>query len=427
MHKIELKYGSNIIEFTLPEKNLLKIITPKKINKLFNVKEKLLQTLRHPINSTPLAETIKKLSLKPHEYIVIILEDITRANPDYSQLLNAIVEEILSSGIRKEQIKFVIAAGTHRAQTKEENIKLYGEYLVNNFEIIQHDPDDKKNLTFIGTLSTGNKLYINSTVAKAKFKIGTGNIEPHTFAGYTGGRKCILPGVSARETIARNHSMVKRENVALGELDTNPIHCEMMEAAHLARLDFIINFIRTSDTHEIVDIVSGDIEGAFYEGVKIAKEVSTVFVSQFADVVITSPGGFPRDINFYQSQKALSLAAGVVKPGGGIILVAECREGIGQEVFANCLMAAKDVDEILRKEEKEIDVEEHRAYLTAKIFKRNYCISVTSLPENVIKSLHHEYAPTIDDAINKMKEKYGEDFKAYIIPSSSSILPKVKT
>jgi len=427
MCKIELKYGSTTVEFTLPEKNLLKVITPKKVNKLPNVKEKLLQTLRHPINSLPLAESLKKLSLKPHEYIVIILEDITRANPDYEQLLNIVVEEILSSGIKKEQIKFIIASGTHRAQTKEENIKLYGEYLVNNFEIIQHNPDDKNNLDFIGILSTGNRLYINSLVAKAKFKIGTGNIEPHTFAGYTGGRKCILPGVAARESIARNHSMVKRENVALGRLDANPIHLEMMEAAHLVRLDFIINFIRTSDTHEIVDIVCGDMEKAFYEGVKKAEEISTVIVDKFADVVITSPGGFPRDINFYQSQKALSLAAEIVKPNGGIILVAECREGVGQKVFADCLMAAKNINEILNKKEEEIDVEEHRAYLTAKIFKRNYCISVTSLSESIVRSLHHEHAATVNDALNKMKEKYGEDFKAYIIPSSSSILPKVKT
>ncbi|OGS19683.1 MAG: hypothetical protein A3J83_01880 [Elusimicrobia bacterium RIFOXYA2_FULL_40_6] len=421
-----LKYGQSELEFSLEDKNILGVLAlSKKVEKLPDLKSAITQSLKNPIGASPLVELIKE---KTPKKIAVILEDITRPNRDYNVILSALLAEFKEAGIEpkseKTDVKFVIAYGTHRKQTEEESLKLYGQEIFDFGVVVNHDCDDRTHLASAGLLSDGESLMINKYVAEAGLIIATGNIEPHTFAGYGGGRKAILPGVSSRKNIRMNHAKVICENVGFGILGKNPINLGMMEAAKLVaknRLLFILNIIR-NDKKEVVKVVSGDIEKAFNEGIKYSEQIFTVKVKQQADVTIVSPGGAPKDMNFYQSQKALTAASYLTKKGGTIILVTECKEGVGQPVFEKW-MEVYSTKEILCKDECEIEVEGHRAFLTAKILNEIETILVTSMNCEKVKKLKFVHSETIQGAIESVKQKYGEDFKAYIIPNGSSILP----
>jgi nickel-dependent lactate racemase len=410
--KIELKYGNSELKFQLEKNNIVDVLTPSPAEKVKNLKDEIRHSLRHPINTLPLTELIK--SKKPKD-LVVLLEDKSRVNPDYSQIISELLSELKLAGITK--VKFVISYGTHKKQTPEENTKLYGKL----YEPIHHDCDDSQNLVSIGRLSTGNELSINRTVAESDFIITMGNIEPHPFAGYTGGRKAILPGVASRDTISRNHAMVVREGTGVCKLENNPIHLEMAEAGKMAGVSFIFNIIR-NNKKEIVKIVSGDMTDAFEQGTKLAGKICTVKVREPADVVIISCGGYPKDINLYHAQKSLSLSSGIVKENGTILLAAECSEGFGQPVFEKWLRQYS-LSEILDKKESEIEVEGHRAYLTAKILSRCEVVLISGLPEKDIKTLKFTWKKDINGALEYISGKHGNNFKSYIIPDGSFTAP----
>ncbi|HCJ67814.1 MAG TPA: nickel-dependent lactate racemase, partial [Elusimicrobia bacterium] len=391
--------------------------------KITNPREEIKKVLKNPIGSEPLKEIAEKI--KPNN-LVIIVEDITRPNPDYREILDSLIEELKIAGISDEKIRFIIAYGTHRQHRAEENKKIYGEALINRFQFIDHNPD-ADDLISLGKLSTGNELWINKYVAQADFLIATGNIEPHAFAGYGGGRKAILPGVSGRKTITKNHSKVCRRGTEIGKLENNPIHEEMLEAAHRVASTkpfFILNVIRNS-TKEIIGIVAGDFEKAFFAGIKIAQSLYSVTVPEKAEVVISSCGGYPKDINLYQSQKTITASAEITKEGGTIVLLAECRDGVGQPVFEKWLRK-HHLEEILHKKEEDIEVEGHRAYLTAKILKKCEVIVVSSLAKELVEEMHFSYKKDINEILSYLRKKHGNNFKTYIIPNGAAILPIVK-
>lgn len=422
--EIKLKYGEGFQTLNLEEKNILSVLelsTSRK--KIENLKEEIKKVLNNPIAMPPLKNIIGE---KKPKNVVIIVEDITRPNPNYREILAPLVEELNNAGLPDEKIKFVIAYGTHRHHSDEENKRLYGEDLLKRFEFINHNCD-APDLISLGKLSTGNELWINKDVADTDFLIATGNIETHSFAGYGGGRKAILPGVSGRKTITKNHSKVCREGTEIGKLKNNPIHDEMLEAAHRVASTkpfFILNVIRNSKK-EIVDIVAGNFEKAFFAGIKIAQELYSVSVSQKAEVIISSCGGYPKDINLYQAQKTVTASAEVTKEEGTIVLLAECRDGVGQPVFEKWLKK-HHLDEILHKKEEDIEVEGHRAYLTAKILKKCEVIVVSSLAKELVEEMHFTYMKDLNDALNYIKKKHGDNFKTYIIPNGAAILPVLK-
>jgi len=419
MSEFSLKYGKKEIKFKLDKKNVLGVLDlPESRKKVKNLTSSIKKALRRPIGCVSLIELLRKTKPKNP---VLILEDITRPNPDYPLIISTVISELKLAGIKK--VKFVIAYGTHRRQTEEENIKLYGN--IQKFgEIIHHNCDDKNFLVSIGKLSTGTELVINKAVAESDFVISLGNIEPHSFAGYGGGRKSILPGVSSRETITRNHSKVVLPGVGMGIIENNPIHLEMLEAAELlakTRPFFILNFIRNTKK-EILKIVAGDHKNAFFEGVKFAEKIYKIPVKKESDVVIVSSGGYPKDLNLYQAQKSISATHSIVKKGGTIILIAECSDGIGQPIFERWLKNYS-LEEVVQKKENEIEVEGHRAYLTAKILSKCDVLVISSIRAEKIKQLKFQSAEDIQSAIEIVRRKYGSYFSSYIVPNGSAVLP----
>ena len=421
-NKIEmsLKYGDKRINFYLEDKNIISILSVNQKVPLKSPLEKLGKLLENPINSPPLERLIKD---KKAEKILIIVNDITRLTP-YNILLPPLLRKLEEIGIRKNDITFLIATGAHRGNTAEENIKVFGEELINSYLFLNHNCDDS-NLIDLGRLKSGNHLYVNPMVKKVDFIITTGVIVPHYIAGFSGGRKSIHPGICARETIERNHSQMIHPRAMTGNILGNPVHEEMLDAALKVNVDFNINTI-TDEDGNIIDIVAGDLHESWSKGVEICKNTYITPIKEKADVVFTSAGGYPKDINIYQAQKALDNAYHAVKPGGTIVLIAECKEGIGNTVCEQWINEANSIQDIEERLKKCFILGGHKAYAIARVAKGANLILLSSLNKDLTKRLFMELAEDIEQAIKWIREKHGDGFKSYIIPSGSTILPQIR-
>lgn len=417
---MELKYGDKIIEFQLEEKNLLGILTGNKMERLKDPLTKIEKLLDNPIESSSLEQLIKA---KNAQNILIIVNDITRPTP-YHILLPPLLQKIEQIGIRKNNITFLIATGAHRGNTQEENIKTFGEEIVSLYRFLNHSCDDDK-LIHLGSLKSGNSLFVNPEVKKADFIITTGVIVPHYIAGFSGGRKSIHPGICGRETIEKNHSQMVHPKAVTGNILGNPVHEEMLEAALKVNVDFNINAI-TDEDGNIIDIVAGSLIDSWQEGVKISKETYFCPISKKTNVVFVSAGGYPKDINIYQAQKALDNAFHAVNPGGTIVLVAECREGIGNTICEQWVEEANSIQDIEERLKKCFILGGHKAYAIAKVAKEMDIILLSSLGKRLTKKLFMIPVENIQQAIALVKEKHGNNFQSYVIPNGSIVLPQIE-
>jgi len=415
---IKMKYGKGYKECEIPDKNLVGILKMKHIDAIVNPQKVIREKLESPIGSSPLPDLLKK---KNPEKIVVIVSDITRPGP-FDLMLETLLKELLSYDFPHDRIQCIIANGTHRKMTDSEMRYHYGDWAVDNFSIENHDcrADDLVNL---GKLTSGNKLVINKKVAETDFIITVGVISPHYFAGFSGGRKSILPGICGYETIRRNHSNIVHDYAVLGNIeDSNKIHLEMAEAAAIVGVDFTLQAV-LNHKKELVQCFAGALDDAFLEGVEFFKEHCSVKYSQKADALIVSAGGYPKDINFYQSQKALNSTFELVKEGGTIILLAECQENIGQNEMEKQLRNAHSVDELLLVDKKNIRIGGHRAFATGRLLKEADILVISSMDPELVKAVFFTPINSIEDGLEFIKEKEGEEYSCYIVPNGSMFFP----
>lgn len=413
---MHVKYGNNTINLDISKKNILGILKPK-THPIESLSTLLKESIMNPIGRPRLRQLLYKN--KPHD-VVILVSDITRSIANYEEILQFLVSELIDGGIDEKNIEFVVALGTHRQHTDEEQKFLYGD-LVNNFRFSFHDCHN--NLTSIGKTSTGLDVHVNKRVWDAEFVIATGRINLHYLAGFSGGRKSILPGISSYETTQQNHCKLRRDGVAIGEHEHNPIAQEMDEAGRLFDLDYILNVVETPH-NEVAQIFCGDPDYALREGIQFFKTQRSIKVSHKAQCAIISAGGYPRDKDFFNSHKSLNTAINVIEPHGSLILVAQCREGLGNDKFLN-YMFNHSLERLLIYPENKIEVGGHRAFVTAKILK-NYNVYVLSdLDSDGLSKLHCTKISTLEDGITIMKKNYGPEFRAYVIPDGGSVLPTV--
>jgi len=414
---IKLKYGKGYKDFKISSENIIDILEMKATPACRNPYQLIKQKLKSPIGTSPFSELIKE---KNSRNIVIIVSDITRPGP-FEQLLKPLVDKILATGIGMNKIRFVIANGTHRKMTEDEMRFQYGDWIVDNFPIENHNcrADD---LVSYGKMRSGNELRINKTVANADFLITTGVLNTHYFAGFSGGRKSILPGVCGYETTRRNHSNIIYDFARLGNLDGNFIHLEMSEAAEKVGVDFCVNMLINAKK-QLVDCFAGDIDKAFLSGVDAIRKLYSVKFHQYADVLLVSASGYPRDINFYQSQKALNNTIDLVKQGGTIVLVADCGEGVGQDEMERVLTSAKNLDELFSIKQEDIQIGGHRAFATGKLLKKADILVISSMKPEKVRRIHFTPMKSFDDCMNFIIKKHGKDFKSYIVPNGSMFFP----
>jgi len=414
-----LKYGQGSIKLSLESKNILKILLPGEGRFLLNPEDRLKNLLKNPIGSLSLKDLIINKKAKK---ILIIVNDVTRPTP-YKIILPPLLDVLRQVGIKKENIIFMIATGIHRSNSEEEIKNIFGEDLVNTYKFINHNADSP-DLDYRGKLKSGNELWVNSIVSETDFIITTGVIVPHYFAGFSGGRKSILPGICGRKTIEANHSKMVHPNARGGNLKDNPVHEEMQEGAEKVGVDFNINVV-TDGNNNIVEIVAGELLSSWQKGVDICKKIYFCPIKEKAKVVITSAGGYPKDINVYQAQKALDNAYQAVKPGGTIILLAECSEEYGEATFEKWIEEANIPDDIIKRLKKKFVLGGHKAYAIARVAKEVKVILISSLPPDKVRKLFFIPMENISQALNYVKDKYEEDFQAYILLSGSTVLPQI--
>jgi len=416
---MKLKYGKEEVSLPIQNKNIVKILNLKEQKALLNPENNLKELLKNPINSPSLRGLVIQKKAKK---ILIVVNDITRPTP-YEIILPPLLEELHQIGIKKENIIFIIATGIHRSNSPEEIKEIFGEDIFSTYKFINHNCDDH-NLKDLGNLESGNKLWVDPMVSDIDFIITTGVIVPHYFAGFSGGRKSILPGICGRKTIESNHAQMVHPNARAGNLKGNPVHQEMQEAAEKVGVDFNINVV-IDKNHKIVEILAGELLTSWLQGVKVCKQIYICPIEKKADVVIASTGGYPKDINVYQAQKALNNAYQAVKPGGTIILLAECSEGYGEPTFEKWVEEANSPDDIIERLKKKFVLGGHKAYAIAKLTKEVEVILISSLPQDKVRKLYFIPMENISQATEYVKDKYGEDFQAYILPSGNTVVPQL--
>jgi len=319
--KTKLAYGEGSLEIELPDIADLAILEPRHQPGLPHIEKSLSAALRQPINSQPLQSLVK-----PGTKVGIIFSDISRPTPN-RLLIPAILQEI--SAIPNISIKLFNALGTHRLNTEVELRKMLGDDVVNRYSIVQNNAFDRLTQVNLGTTNRRHEVWLNREFMECDLRILTGFIEPHFFAGFSGGGKAVIPGMAGQITVLGNHDAanIGNPNATWGITNGNPIWEEVQEVLKYAAPTFLLN-VALNCEKEITAIFTGDVHKAHAAGCAYVKENAMIPVGHAYDIVITSNSGYPLDLNLYQAVKGMSAAAQVVKPGGAIIIVAECLDGI---------------------------------------------------------------------------------------------------
>lgn len=414
--KVTIPVGETQIEVSVP--NVKGIIRPAYIPGVKDMRAEVRRAIQNPIQSARLKDIARG-----KKSAGIIVNDITRP---YSSgiLVETIADELAETGLNDDQIFLVIAYGYHRPNTDQELRSMLGDRILERFRIVHHSATDPLRLVTLGQTAGGLEVQINKEFAEAEVKITTGCITPHQLAGYSGGRKSVMPGIAGINSLKRHHSFPIRPNVSsMGWLEGNPFHEESLAAARIAQIDFIVNTVDNPE-RELVACVAGDLNLAHLEGVEICSKIWTVPVDEQSDVVIVSPGGYPRDFDLHQSQKAIGCAEMLCKKGGQIILVAEVRDGAGK--FGKVLVDAKCpqdvIDQFIQTGYSPAGIS--KAYMLARALKDfNISVACSKVARGELENMFLEGFDSLENAIASAVHKYGTEATFLVIPHASDITP----
>lgn len=418
--RIRLDYEREGLKIEVPDINLAGILQLPDIKPVTNLEKSLEIALLYPTGTKPLEELARR-----KKSACIVVSDHTRPMPT-KLILPKILKQLEEAGISKGKITILIATGLHRAPERDELFEMLGRKIVNNYRIINHNARAKR-LKFLGYTKNKTPIFINSHYLNAEFKIVTGLIEPHFMAGYSGGRKGICPGISGLETIKKTHSPEYLESpyAAAGILKNNPFHQEISEIARKVGVDFLVNLILNQE-RGITGIFAGDSEKAWLKGLKELEKVVKIEVSEPADIVITSGGGYPLDTTFYQSIKGIVTASNVVKDKGTIIVVSGCNEGIGNREFENLLRKTRDRGEFLAKIKQPhfFIIDQWQVEEMCKVLQKAEIMFYSGNIDNeILRELMVAPIDSVEEGIQKALKKHGKSAKIIVIPQGPYIIP----
>jgi nickel-dependent lactate racemase len=419
--KINLAYGKSGLVVNLPDAGV-DVIEPRFITGLSDEPSALRQALRDPIGCRPLRELVQSA-----DSVAIVFSDRTRPMPS-DRVLPVVLSEIES--VPRENVTLINAVGTHRHNTPEELESMLGRSIVDHFRIVQHRPKDRNSMIRLGISRFGNEVWVNRDFMKAKVKILTGFIEPHFFAGYSGGPKAVLLGVGAFESILRNHSakMIDSPNATWGVTGQNPIYQEMSEIAELVRPDFIVN-VTLNRQREITGVYAGDWRRAHAEGCAFAKECVMRPVEKPYDIVVTTNSGFPLDLNLYQAVKGMSAAARIVKQGGVIVAAAECSDGVpAHGNFRDLLRQGESPEQWLKiiYDAKEPIPDQWQVQILAKILQKAEVYLYSTLAAEEVRLAGLKPVRDISAFIGQLYEKANSEnreFRVAVLPEGPQTVP----
>ncbi|MBR5279624.1 MAG: nickel-dependent lactate racemase [Clostridia bacterium] len=412
--KYEFGYGTTTQSVEIADGNLLAELLPNPVPGVESEVGEVERALQEPIGAPRLREVVK-----PGEKIAIVTSDITRPMPT-AKVMPALIAELEAGGVCKEDMTLVFALGSHRKQTPEEQRKLAGDYAYEHIRVMDSDPED---CVHLGVTSRGTPVDITRVVAEADRVICLGNIEYHYFAGYSGGAKAIMPGCSTHDAIQTNHRFMVQEAACAGNLEGNPIREDIEESGRMLGIDYILNVVL--DEHKkIVKAVAGDSVQAHRTGCAFLDTLYGKTIPAQADIVIVSQGGAPKDLNLYQTQKALDNAKHAVRKGGTIILVGACQEGLGEKTFEKWMLEAPTAESMVERIGKDFQLGGHKAAAIAMVLQNADIYMVSEMEPEFVRSIFLTPYPTLQDAYTAAIKKYGPNATVITMPYGGSVLPK---
>lgn len=413
--KLRFGFGTGFQEVDVPEQNFIGELHANEVPVGLTGAPEAARALEHPIGTPRLRDIVHA-----GETVAIVTSDVTRPMPTY-KVMPALLDELYAGGIRPKDITLVFALGSHRRQTDEEKRRLAGERAWNEIRCVNSDPDD---CISFGTTSRGTPVDITRVVAEADRRICLGNIEYHYFAGYSGGAKAIMPGASTRAAIQANHSRMILPEAKAGNLEGNPLRMDIEEAGAMVGIDFILNVV-LSEHKEILKAFAGDVTAAHREGCKFLDTLYRKPLKEAADIVLVSQGGAPKDLNLYQTQKALDNAKHAVKDGGIIILIGSCREGLGERTFEEWMTSAPTAHSLIERIEREFRLGGHKAAAIAMVLERAEVDLVSELDDDFVRSIFLTPQPSAQAALDHAFKKLGPNATVLAMPYGGSTLPTV--
>ena len=409
-------YGSITQCAELPEKNLLAELHANALPHERFGPEAVRYALEHPIGAPRLGTLVR-----PRQKIVIITSDISRPMPSYA-VLPSLLEELRAAGVGPEQLTVVFGLGSHRHHTEAEMRHLVGDAV---YEAVHCEDSTPEDTVRMGVTSRGTPVDISRRVAEADFRICLGNIEYHYFAGFSGGAKAIMPGVSTPEAIERNHRFMTDHRACAGVLEGNPIREDIEEAGEICGIDYILNVVL--DEHkQIVYAVAGDKVAAHREGCEYLSRMYRAPIPRKADIVLVSQGGAPKDANLYQTQKALDNAKHAVRPGGTVILIGACNEGMGSAKFEQWFREAKKPEDLIDRVHRKFELGGHKAAAIAMVLQDAEIDLVSELEDDFVRGLFMVPRHSVQEALEMALEKYGPEATVISMPYGGSTLPVVE-
>jgi nickel-dependent lactate racemase len=411
MRQVELKYGDGTRTVAVPEGKLRGIHEPRYLPGLPDLKAAILSALENPMGGTRLADVGSA-----GKTVAVLVDDVTRAVPT-GKILEIFVPYLAKMGFDPAKIEFICAVGAHRGLSEEELERIAGS-LRGRLRVINHDPDDPAHLVALGRTSLGTELKINRVFREADVKLIVCDTEYHQFCGYGGGAKSVLPGIADRASIETCHSRLEAPGAEPGRIEGNPVREEIDEAGRMAEVDLILNVV-LNDKKEIVRVFAGDVYEAFLAGTKVVDEMYKAGITEQVDTVIVSAGGYPKDINLYQAQKAIESGVRIVRKGGTIIVLAECREGAGSTLFHQWMTREKDLDTIIRKIREKFVLGAHKAFQFARELKWAEVYLYSGMDPKLIEQYHMHPIPGIEEIAGIISESES----IVILPQATTTLP----
>ena len=419
--RLKLAYGRTGLWVDLPNQNVT-VIEPRFVAGLPDEKAAIVQTLRQPLGCAPLRDLVTS-----NDTIAIVFSDITRPTPN-DRLLPPLLAEL--DHVPHERITLINALGMHRTNTDEELRRMLGDGIVNGYRIVQHDGQDQNNLVHLGYTRFGREILVNRTYAEATVKVLTGFIEPHLFAGFSGGPKAVLPGVAGAQLILGNHStaMLDDPGATWGITNGNPVWQEMLEVALETAPTFLLN-VTLNRERAITGVYAGDLCAAHRAGTAAVRQTSMAAVEAPFDIVITSNSGYPLDMNLYQAVKGMSAAAQILREGGSIIIAAECWDGIPDHgEYKNILHRAgslRGLVEMLQQPDF-LMIDQWQAQLQAQIQGRaDVYVKSHHLSDNEIRRALFQPCHQIEETLTELLVRYGPDARICVLPDGPQTIPYI--
>lgn len=409
-------YGKGTVRFNLDSALVASELSIQDYPPIENPLVAIREAIRNPIQSKPLKEIVE-----PGQKVVFLVNDSTRVANSHV-FMPILLDELNSVGIPDKDMFIIFAVGAHRELNEQEMASLVGPDITRRVEMFNSNAKDPTQFQYLGTTSRGNEIYFHKRAVEANHVVCTGSIVYHFFAGFGGGRKALLPGVAAYDTICRNHALMLEPGAGLGKLSGNPVYEDQIEGTEMLRPSFLLNVV-LNEKKDFLKIFAGDYIQAHLQGCEFVEQIYGTEIPQPADLVIASCGGYPKDINVYQLQKTMDHAWLAVREGGVVIILGECCEGVGSEEYLQWMKEYKTPERIEEKIRSDFVVGGHKAYAVTRLMKKAQFILISGLEPALARTLLFTPAKNMNEALALAWDKVGPHPRVILMPQGSLTVP----